>query len=208
MLINQIKNLLDDIENCNDDVEAILKHFELVKLILMNNRDLDSSLVERLVEDELFSEIFYEIKESSKIIVKFVSDYIDYLENDLKGSDFEEEILSNIKKLESLIEEESNKNMKHRELKSIQREIDRKRVNIKALEEQISEYENVNLEVVQEEEDRLKERLKTLTNEKGNLLKKRKKYQELHKKIDAFYSDKEKVSKALKRYRAKVRKTV
>ncbi len=79
-LLSQIKNLIEDIENCHSKNISYLKYTELVKLILLNLPNLDKDTIDSMVQEDMLSDIFYEYNESSKIILDFFSKNLSFIE--------------------------------------------------------------------------------------------------------------------------------
>jgi len=184
MIINQIKNLIEDIENDIDKDDLYLKHTELVKLILENLPICNSETIQQMRDDDILSDIFYEMSESSKILTNFIKTNIDFIESDMKGSDFELEVKESSSTLEALKQEFSYKNEKYLELQKIQEEIMPIQAEISSLESEISQFDNIDIEQLRLEREELAQRLKIFEKEKGEMLKKHKRHIEIDKNID------------------------
>jgi len=176
-MINQIKNLIEDIENCTDKNEIFLKHTELSKLILENLPPLDSETISSMRDNDMLSDIFYEVDESSKVLCNFISKNIDYIEDDMKGSDFESQVKQNNERLIFLNEKLKIKSKEQKELQKQKNEI-------KELQRQIDEYDLIDIDKIKIEKEQMLLILNELKTTKGDDLLSYKKHLEENKKIN------------------------
>lgn len=179
-LLSQIKNLIEDIENSYSKNISYLKHTELVKLILLNLPNLDKETINSMVQEDMLSDIFYEYNESSKIISDFFSKNLSFMEDDIKGSDFEKELIENINKVELLKQEVVEKREEYTKLKEL--ENDKKHIinQIVELESSIKEFNKIDLEQIELQKEKLENQLNHLMKTKGENLDRYKKHLEVN----------------------------
>lgn len=169
-IINQIKNLIDDIELTRDEHESFLKHMELVKLILKNIPEYDKVTIQELSDADILSDIFYEMDESSKVLTDFITTHISFIESDLRGSDFESTLKKNADELQQLKSECKQKNEKLVELKKLQEEALKIKSKIGAVEEKIAEYDDIDIEKMKKEQEERVKYLQKLKKTEGENL--------------------------------------
>lgn len=179
-LLSQIKNLIEDIENSHSKNISYLKHTELVKLILLNLPNLDKETINSMVQEDILSDIFYEYNESSKIISDFFSKNLSFMEDDIKGSDFEKELIENINKVELLKQEVVKKREEYTKLKEL--ENDKKHIinQIVELESSIKEFNKIDLEQIELQKEKLENQLNHLMETEGENLDRYKKHLEVN----------------------------
>ena len=188
-LIPQIKNLIEDIEKCSETNDLFLKHTELVKLILKDLPNIDRNTIELMNEEDMLSDIFYELDESSKIIIDFIFKNIAFMEEDLKGSDFEAGIKENTKQLEELQVKLTISNDKYKELKKSQKEITQVQFDIDELQLQLDEYKDIDLEQMRQNKIEMKQMLEHLHKTEGKSLIAYKKHLQVNKDINIKNSE-------------------
>ena len=170
-MINQIKDLIDDIENIDDKYEKYLKYTELSKLVLENLPSLESEDISNLRDEDMLSEVFYEYDEIGKKVIDFVSANIEFIEDDMKNSDFETELKNNTKTIEKLKQTFITKENEYENLVEQQQQIDKIQEDINTIEEQIKPYKEIDLDYVLKQQDELIAELRTLEQNEGENLK-------------------------------------
>ena len=170
-MINQIKNLVDDIEQCSDKKELFIKHLELSKLILYDLPSINEEDIKEMSDEELLSDAFYEIDEASKILSNFINLNISFIEADLKGSDFETELKNNSRKIEELKARYISEQQKHKELQYTNQEAERVQFEIDELQIKIDEFAQVDLEKMGFQKEQMSLKLIELKKAEGNNLK-------------------------------------
>ena len=184
MILNQVKNLIEDIENTEDENDFYLKHMELVKLILENLPQCNENMIQKMRDEELLSDVFYEVKESSQVLIQFIEKNIEFIESDFKGSDFETEVNECTLKLKNLNTEFDEKSQTYEEMKKLEKEASQIRLSIKTLEDEISEFDNINIKQLLIEKETLETTLTELVKAKGEMLQKYKKHIEINNAIN------------------------
>ena len=197
MILNQVKNLIEDIENTEDENDFYLKHMELVKLILENLPQCNENMIQKMRDEELLSDIFYEVKESSKILTQFIEKNIEFIESDLKGSDFETEVKEHTSNLKTLNDAFDEKSQAYEEIKKLEREAKEVRLSIQSLEDKISEFDGIDMEKLLLEKEKLESTFKKFKETKGEMLQKHKKHFEINNDINIFSKQIEKLSKEI-----------
>lgn len=177
-LLSQIKNLIEDIENSHSKNISYLRHTELVKLILLNLPILDNDTINSMAKEDMLSDIFYEYNESSKIILDFFSKNLSFMEDDLKDSDFEKELVKNVRDIDLLKQEVIKKREDYIKLKEL--ENDKKDImnQILELESSIKEFNKIDLEQIKSQKEKLENQLNYLIETEGENLVRYKKHLE------------------------------
>jgi len=197
MILNQVKNLIEDIENTEDENDFYLKHMELVKLILENLPQCNENMIQKMRDEELLSDIFYEVKESSKILTQFIKKNIEFIESDLKGSDFEIEVKEHTSNLKTLNDVFHEKFQAYEEIKKLEREANKVCLSIQNLEDKISEFDDINMEQLLLEKEKLESSFKKFKETKGEMLQKHKKHFEINNDIKISSERIEELSKEI-----------
>ena len=177
-LLSQIKNLIEDIENSHSKNISYLRQTELVKLILLNLPILDNDTINSMAKEDMLSDIFYEYNESSKIILDFFSKNLSFMEDDLKDSDFEKELVKNVRDIDLLKQEVIKKREDYIKLKEL--ENDKKDImnQILELESSIKEFNKIDLEQIKSQKEKLENQLNYLIETEGENLVRYKKHLE------------------------------
>jgi len=170
ILIQQIKNVIEDIERCDDRDELFLKHTELVRLILKNLPSVNQNSIEEMNEKDILSDIFYEIDESSKVIIDFISKNISFIEEDLQGTDFETQINANNQKLQDLLKQYNEGVKLYKELSHKKQEAEKLQEEMTTLQLQIDEYEQIDLEKMEREKEAMQNHLAKLEKDESENL--------------------------------------
>jgi len=197
MSFNQIKNLIEDIENTEDENDFYLKHMELVKLILENLPQCNENMIQKMRDEELLSDVFYEIKESSQVLIQFIEKNIEFIESDFKGSDFETEVKEHTSNLKTLNDAFDEKSQAYEEIKKLEREAKEVRLSIQSLEDKISEFDGIDMEKLLLEKEKLESIFKEFKETKGEMLQKHKKHFEINNDINIFSKQIEELSKEI-----------
>ena len=190
-MINQIKNLIEDIENCTDTNELYLKHTELSKLILLNLSTLDDEKISKMNSEDILTDVFYEIDEISKQTINFITANIKFMEQDLKGSDFETNIISNKDKLQSLKVKLNVIKPKYDKYLKLEDEIQK-------INKEIEQYINFDLKASKEKNTKVKERLSELKAKEEDNLKAYNTHLNENKNIELQSSEIRKLSDEIK----------
>jgi len=170
ILIQQIKNVIEDIEQCDDRDKLFLKHTELVKLILKNLPSINQNSIEEMNEKDILSDIFYEIDESSKLIIDFISKNISFIEEDLQGKPFETQINANNQKLQDLLKQYNEGVKLYKELSHKKQEAEKLQEEMTTLQLQIDEYEQIDLEKMEPEKEAMQNHLAKLEKDESENL--------------------------------------
>lgn len=169
-MIEQIRDILIDIENSTVEIEKINYALEVCKLVFENTK-LNEMQYRKLETEDMIIDSVLSIDE----IVKFTSDFFEhslkYLENDLKGSDFEVDIQNNLKQLQELNNKFTLSTENYKKLKETTQETKKIQTEIDELQSKIYEYEEVDLEKIKLEKEQMALKLVELERTEGNNLK-------------------------------------
>lgn len=162
MIINQIKNLIDDIEELTNNEEKFIKYIELSKLILLESPQLLESDIKKILSNDKWTDTFYEIQQIGKFTTEFIDNNINFMEDDLKGSDFETEIINTSKNLKISSEKLQSMQKKYNKLLEKQEEYNTILKKINELEDQIKPFEEIDIQFAQNEHKSLQDKFKDL----------------------------------------------
>ena len=168
--IEQIRDILKNIENSSSQNEKINYSFEACKLIFENNKieavDFQSLEAEDIILDSILS-----MDEIVKYTANFLDHSLKYLEVDLKGSDFESEIQSNLNQLQKLNVKFSSSTKQYTELSETKQEVQKIQSEIEELQVKIDEYSEIDLEKMKLEKEQMSQKLKELEKNEGDNLR-------------------------------------
>jgi len=195
-MIEQIKDILKSIENSTSESEKINYSLEVCKLVF-ENTNLDEMQYKNLETEDMIIDSVLSIDEIVKFISQFLTNSLNYLDSDLKGTDFEIEIQENIQKLEVLQIKYTSSTQKYQELKKSQQEIEEIQSEMNEIQIKIDEYEQIDLEKVQREREEKLKKLAELEKTEGDNLQMYKRHIEENKKLDIQTSELFDISKKI-----------
>ena len=201
-MIHQLKSIIDDIEISESQSEKIRKSFELCELVFDSTK-IDDDQLKILVANDLLIDPILSLDKVSSCINTTLSGLLQYLDKELKGSDFEKEIQSRIHFLECFKNELSIKQKQYQDLQVIIQKANTVQLELDELEAKIVEYEEIDLDKMEEEKKELQVKLKELEKTEGDNLKIYKRHLEenrnLNTSIDSILTISSKIDDDLKK---------
>ena len=187
-MIEQIKDILKHIENSNSQSEKIKSSLEVSELVFKENnlQDIDFKALE--TEDIILDSIL-SIDEIVKYSSNFLSSALNYLEEDLKGSNFETDIEDDLKLLQELNIKFMASTKKHKELSQVKEKVKKVKSEIDNLQIQIDEYEQIDLEKIKLEKDKITQRLAEIQRVEGDNLISYQRHLRENEEINIFSSE-------------------
>jgi len=196
-MIEQIRDILLNIENTTSETEKINYSLEVCKLVFENTK-LDEMQYENLETEDMIINSVLSIDEIVRFISNFLINALKYLDNDLKGTEFEIEVQENIQKLEVLQIKYTSSTKKYQEVKKSQQEIENIQSKISEIQLKVDKYEQIDLEKVQREREEKLQKLAELEKTEGDNLESYKRHIIENKKIDLNCTELVDISKKIK----------
>lgn len=182
-MIHQLKSIIDDIEISESQSEKIRKSFELCELVFDSTK-IDDDELKNLVANDLLIDPILSLDKVSSCINTTLSGLLQYLDKELKGSDFEKEIQSRSHLLESLINELPIKQKQYQDLQVIAQNVNTLQLELDRLQAKIAQYNEIDLDQMEGEKKELQAKLQELERTQGNNLMIYQKHLKANENID------------------------
>jgi len=196
-MIEQIRDILINIQSSTSDTEKINYSLEVCKLVFENTK-LDEMQYKNLETEDMIIDSVLFMDDIVKLISDFLTKALNYLDADLKGTDFELEIQENLKKLKSLQVKYTSSTKKYQELKTSQHEIEKMQSEMNEIQLKIDEYAQIDLEKVQIEREEKLQILAELEKTEGDNLVSYKRHIDENQKIDMHCVELSNITKKVK----------
>ena len=168
-MIEQIRDILIDIESSESQTLKLTKAFEVCELVFKKT-PVESIDYEALESQDMVINSVLSMDDIVKYLNSFLSKSLNYLEDDLKGDDFETEIRENIEKLKNLQQEHAKSSKLFKELNQKKQEAQKLQEEMQNLQLQIDEYAQIDLEKMKLEKEIMQQSLAKLEKEEGKNL--------------------------------------
>ena len=181
-MIEQIRDILIDIESTESQTLKLTKAFEVCQLVFENS-SLDSVDFKALESEEMVIDSVLSIDEIVRYLNSFLNKSLNYLEKDLKGSDFETEIRENLEQLHKLQKEHLLASKIYKELSQKKQEVEKLQEEMETLQVQIDEYEQIDLEKMEQEKEAMQNYLAKLEKDGSENLVRYKRHLEENRRL-------------------------
>lgn len=182
-MIEQIRDILKDIEGSNSSSEHVKLSLEACGLIFKNN-EIDNIPFKNLELEDMIIDSVHLVNPIIDFTSKFLEKSLQYLEADLKGSDFEIKCKEESKQLEALHVKFTQKMEQYQELNEIKKEIDSIQSDMDGIQRKIDEYADIDLDKIKLKKEQKIKDLKELQESEGINLKIYKKHLEENERIN------------------------
>jgi len=186
-MIEQIRDILLNIENTTSETKKINYSLEICKLVFENTK-LDEIQYKNLETEDMILNSILSMDEIVKYIANFLDHSLKYLEVDLKGSDFESEIQSNLNQLQKLHVKFSSSTKQYAELSETRQEVQKIQSEMEELQVKIDEYSEIDLEKIKLEKEQMSKSLEELERNEGDNLRMYRKHLEENERAKLFNS--------------------
>lgn len=195
-MIEQIRDLLKAIESSDSQNQKTVYSLKLCELVF-ENTTLDKETYQNLETEDMILDSVLSMDEIVKYSSNFLEHSLEYLEADLKGSDFELEIQANLKLLQDLHSKHISSSKKYKELNDSKEEVIKVQSEINELQSKIDEFTQVDLEKMKLEKEQMAQRLVELEETEGDNLKIYKRHLEENENINIYSPKVSSLSKSI-----------